>query len=97
MVWVMGISRGAGAGLGSALDDVDGEMEGVVERDSNDISFGRELGFGDGARASPAPRVPFRPDDLNVSSAGRMFLDDWALGSVLADGEAVPELRDKVS
>lgn len=75
MVWVMGMSRGAGAGFGPALGDVDGEVEGV-ERESNDISFCNALGFGDGARGDPFPRDPFRPGYLRVSSADGTVLDD---------------------
>jgi len=89
----MGMSRGAGAGLEPALGDVDGEDE-AVDKDSDDISFGREFGLGDGARGGPDARGPFRPEYLRVSSADEVLLGKRALGS---DGEVAPDPPDIVS
>jgi hypothetical protein len=79
------MSRGAGVGFDPALGEVDGEVDDVVERDSNDISFARELGLGDGARGNADPRPLLRPEDLRGSSADEMLLADGPLGSVWPD------------
>jgi len=75
MVWVIGISRGAGAGLVPANGDVDGEAEEVVERDNDDRSVGRTFGLGEGGRGEVNPRDPVLTDDITVLSADETLID----------------------
>jgi hypothetical protein len=75
MVWVMGMSRGAGAGFVPAAGDVDGEAEDVVERDNDERSLGRAFGLGDGGRGEFGPRDPVLTDDLTALSADEMLID----------------------
>jgi hypothetical protein len=75
MVWVMGMSRGAGAGFVPAAGDVDGEAEDVVERDNEERSFGSAFGLGDGGRGTKGPRDPVLDGDIIGISADDMFID----------------------
>src|ERR1700735_2777232 len=101
MVWVMGMSRGAGAGLMLATGDVDGEGVDVVEMDNDERSFGRTFGLGEGARGEVCPRDPMLTGGGTGLSADEMLMDGvlllWVFGSELADGTVATDARDRLS
>jgi hypothetical protein len=74
MVWVIGMSRGAGAGFVLVTGDVDGEVEDVVSRDNDERSFGRALGLGEGGRGEVEPRGPVLMG-VTALSADEMLID----------------------
>lgn len=90
MVCVMGMSRGAGAGLEPATGESEGDVEGEVERDSDERSFGRTLGLGEGARG---PRDPMLTGAL---SDDEMFIDG-VFASEFLDVVVAADVRDRLS
>jgi len=100
MVWVMGMSRGAGVDLMLATGDADGEVE-DEDRDNDERSAGRTFGLGEGGRAEADPRDPMLTGGVAALSADEMFMDGVLLfrvfGSELPDGMGATNPRDRLS